>query len=116
MVIRKIIFFLFLLFYVLPASAADIYGRGWISPDGVPAVNAEIFVTCPDCKNPCDKSTVDEYGRYRLSKLPSKEKCTLNVEYFGWKSEDLMIYSGTGSKSMNLELRGKETGLVLVIH
>ncbi len=115
MVLKRTIFFLFLLFcllHVLPASAADIYGRVWLSPSGAPAKGAKIYVDGDY------KVTVDKYGRYRLSKLTSKKNCKLKVSLGKRKSkEEVEVYSGTGSKSMNIELRfSGNNKLILVLH
>lgn len=107
---------LFFLMTACPVTvfAADLYGKVWVSPGSKPAKNARVFISCPgDFKT---DSSVDKYGRYRLTKLPAKIDCQLWIKHGGASSGNISVYSGAGSKSMNLELRKSGNGWKVVIH
>ncbi len=82
--------------------SADLYGKVWISPGAKPAFKVEVKIICKGIKY---SSTVDKYGRYRLTKLPVSSKCKLKVQRGEVISGDIHVYSGTGSKSMGIELK-----------
>ena len=103
---------LFLLIAAFPCAAADLYGRVWFAPNSTPAVGAIVHITCPG--NQSQPATVDNYGRYRLAGLPVQKKCDLYVESGGRRTESMAAYSGSGSKSMNIELHQLGNGLRLV--
>lgn len=100
--------------YPMTVFAADLYGKVWVSPGTKPAGNAKVFIHCPDGFE--TDSVVDKYGRYRLTKLPAKIDCKLWITHDGASSGKINVFSGTGSKSMNLELRKSSKGWKVVIH
>jgi hypothetical protein len=106
---------LFCLIIACPVTvfAADLYGKVWVSPGSKPANGAKVSVSCPGSFK--TDSTVDKYGRYRLTKLPSKTDCQLWIKHGDSSSGKVNVYSGSGSKSMNLELRKSGNGWKVVI-
>lgn len=98
----------------LPVLSADLYGKVWVSPDSKPARDARVSISCSGSVQTDAK--VDRYGRYRLTRLPIREKCQLWITYAGASSGKVNAYSGTGSKMMNIELRSSGQGWSMVIH
>lgn len=107
---------LFVLILACPLTvfAADLYGKVWVSPGSKPAGNAKVDISCPGAFK--THSTVDKYGRYRLTKLPAKKDCQLWITHAKASSGKVNVYSGTGSKSMNIELRKSGNGWKVVVH
>ncbi len=102
-----------LLFIWLPVSAAEIYGRVWVAPKGRPAVDATVTIDCDGAS--AVPARVDRYGRYRSPGVASKRNCRLSVEYQGKSSSrPIVVYSGTGSRSANIELRVSQNDIVLI--
>ena len=114
MMILKTCLLVLLVVSPLQLYAADLYGRVWVSPGSKPAGSARVHISCPGGVNAA--ATVDRYGRYRLTKLPVKKSCQLKITHGGASSGEVKVYSGTGSKSMNIELRKSGEDLKLVIH
>ena len=100
--------------FPIQVFAADLYGKAWVSPGSKPAGKARIDISCPGGVNA--HALVDKYGRYRLTKLPQKKDCQLWIAHRGTSSGKVRVYSGTGSKSMNIELRKSGQDWKLVIH
>ena len=107
---------LFVLLLACPFTvfSADLYGKVWVSPDSKPAGNAKVDISCPG--NFKTDAIVDKYGRYRLTKLPAKNDCQLWITRDQGSSGKVNVYSGTGSKSMNIELRKSGQGWKVVVH
>lgn len=98
----------------LPVFAADLYGKVWLSPGSKPASSAKVEIKCPHDFNA--DAMVDRYGRYRLTKLPSNKNCMLRITHGNASSGKVTVYSGTGSKNMNIELRQSGQDLKVVVH
>ena len=101
-------------FCPLPVLSADLYGKVWVSPGSKPAGNAQVDIGCSGGVK--TDARVDRYGRYRLTKLPVRKSCQLWITHGGARSGKVNVYSGTGSKSMNIELRKSGQSWKVVIH
>lgn len=113
---RNIRYCLFVLVFACPLTvfAADIYGKVWVSPGLRPASNATVEIRCPaDFKT---NSIVDKYGRYRLTQLPAKNNCQFSITHNNTGSGEVDVYSGTGSKSMNIEILKSDEEWKVVVH
>ncbi len=104
---------LFLLVAAFPCSAADLYGRVWTAQNAKPAVGAIVHIACPNAQP--QHTTVDQYGRYRLTRLPAKQNCQLSVEVPPQQTEPVTVYSGSGSKDINIELYKSSGALTLLL-
>ncbi len=104
---------LFLLAVTLPSSAADLYGRVWTAQNATPATGAIVHIACPTAQP--QQTTVDQYGRYRLTKLPAKQNCQLSVEVSPQQTEPVTVYYGSGSKDINIELYKNPGELTLLL-
>ncbi|MCF6354986.1 MAG: hypothetical protein L3J26_07760 [Candidatus Polarisedimenticolaceae bacterium] len=103
----------FLLAVAFPSSAADLYGRVWTAQSAAPAAGAVVHIACPTAQP--QQTTVDQYGRYRLTKLPAKQNCQLSVEVSPQQTAPVTVYSGSGSKDINIELYKTPDALTLLL-
>lgn len=90
------------------ACAAEIYGQLWVASGKKPPRGAEVFTSCGE------KTTVDQYGRYRLVRLPSLETCAVTVQHQDLTSNSVNIYTATHRNRANFMLKVSDDRLLLI--
>ena len=104
--------FLLVITFSMSAFSASI--SGFVKqPSNRPAVGEVVTFTCPG-SDPF-LATTDQYGRYRIGRLPDVQWCDLSVNYKGKDSTPVRINSGSGSKEINIKLQNSEAGLTVTL-
>ena len=90
-----------------PVLAAEIYGQIWGKAKQPPA-GAVVTSNCGG------ETTVDQYGRYRLTGLPQRATCTLIIHYRKRQSNPANIYTANNPNSANFMLKNSSGRLLLI--
>ncbi len=92
-----------------PALAAEIYGQIWLAANNQAPAGGTISANCGG-----DPAEIDRKGRYRLTRLPKRQNCTLTVHYRGTTSSSADIYTRSNRNAANFMLQASGNRLLLI--